>query len=102
MALLWRHSLLVVSTGSPGGYLVLLCQQRSESAHSHVMPLSSIQLFSGSLAALFLGAVGNLEDVEALETWEEHRGRVPPHLQQHPQHEDRQPAEPRLPTASPP
>lgn len=66
------------------------------------MSWSNIQLCLGLRSAFFSGAVGNLEDVEALETWEEHRGRVPPHLQQHPQHQDRQPAESRLPTASAP
>lgn len=32
------HWLLVLSTGSPGGHLVLLCQQRGESAHLHIVP----------------------------------------------------------------
>lgn len=81
---------------------ILYCFVNKEVSRLIRMSLSNIQLCSRLLSALFSGAVGNPEDVEALETWEEHRGRVPPHLQQHPQHEDRQPAEPRLPTASSP
>lgn len=48
------------------------------------------------------GAVGDPEEVEALEAGEKHRGGIPPHLQQYPQHQDSQPVEPRPPTASPP
>lgn len=53
-------------------------------------------------SALSSGAVRDPEKVEALEAREEHRGGVPPHLQQHAQLEDWQSVEPRPPAASSP
>ena len=54
------------------------------------------------VSVLSSGAVRDPEEVEALEAREEHRGGIPPHLQQYPQHEDGQPVEPRPSTASSP
>lgn len=50
---------------------------------------------------VFIGAIRDTEEVEALETREEHRGGISTHLQQFQQHKDGQPAEPH-PSASPP
>jgi len=78
---------------------LLVCSTTTRLSNPGFSP--AITLITSAFASVLpSGAVRNPEEVEALEAREEHRGGVPPHLQQYPQHQDSEPVEPRLPTAS--